>query len=83
VKETDEAVIAQICYVKRNVGVATPVRSVKFTVAVLPESAADGKCRAAPKYIPFALKPSYPVQVYYRKLRKSAKKLRRFYVKMT
>jgi len=47
-KETLGADIAQITCVKRNVGVATPIRNVKFTVAVLPDSAAENGCRVAP-----------------------------------
>lgn len=48
VKETVDAGIAQICCIKRGIGVATPIRNVKFTVTVLPESAAESKCHVAP-----------------------------------
>jgi len=48
IKETDNAIIAQICCVKRNIGVATPIRNVKFSVMVTPESAEESNCRVAP-----------------------------------
>jgi len=46
--ETDQRHIVQLSRVKVGVGVETPIRNVKFTVAVLPEGAAVNRCRAVP-----------------------------------
>jgi hypothetical protein len=48
VLETDTRQVVQLTRIKAGVGVETPVRNVKFAVAVLPESASEAKCRAAP-----------------------------------
>jgi len=46
--ETDQRHIVQLSRVKVGVGVETPVRNVKFTVAVVPEGAGINRCRAVP-----------------------------------
>jgi hypothetical protein len=47
--ETDARQIAQLSRIKTGVGVETPIRSVKFAVAALPESAREAGCHAAPE----------------------------------
>ena len=48
-KETPGDTVAQVTCVKRNVGVATPIRNVKFNVTTLPEAAEENGCHAAPE----------------------------------
>jgi len=47
--ETDQRQIVQLSRIKTGVGVQTPVRSVKFITAIMPEGAAVNKCRAVPE----------------------------------
>jgi len=46
--ETNTRQIVQLVRIKTAVGVETPVRNVKFAVAVLPETAAETGCHVAP-----------------------------------
>jgi hypothetical protein len=46
--ETDTKQIVQFTRIKAGVGVETPIRNVKFTVTVLPESAVEANCHVAP-----------------------------------
>ena len=47
--ETDQRQIVQLSRIKTGVGVQTPVRSVKFITAIMPEGAAVNKCHAVPE----------------------------------
>jgi hypothetical protein len=49
VLETDTRQVVQLSRLKAGVGVETPIRNVKFAVAVLPESAAEARCHVAPE----------------------------------
>jgi len=46
--EEDTKQIVQLSRLKTGVGVETPIRNVKFTVAVVPEGAGINRCRAVP-----------------------------------
>ena len=48
-KETGGRPIAQITRMRVNVGVDPPIRGVKFSTAVTPESAGENKCLATPE----------------------------------
>ena len=49
VKEVGPAILHQISRIRSQVGVETPIRPVKFNVAIWPEPAKENGCHAAPE----------------------------------